>query len=114
VVSELSWRLCAGSRSARAPSAWAASSPTFVQVTSAHNLSVSSLTLTPPSAVTAGNRLVVEVGVWSAGNASAASVTDAAGNTYTELLHFKASENTEMSVWSAPITAAAARARRSP
>ena len=31
-------------------------------------------------------------------------VTDSAGNSYTELLHFKASDKTEMSVWTAPIT----------
>ena len=34
--------------------------------------------------------------------ATAKSVTDSAGNRYMELLHFKASDNTEMSVWSAP------------
>src|SRR5262249_9586126 len=33
------------------------------------------------------------------------SVTDSAGNTYTELTHFQASDNTEMSVWTAPVTA---------
>jgi hypothetical protein len=32
-------------------------------------------------------------------------VSDSAGNTYTELTHFKASDNTELSVWSAPIAA---------
>ena len=32
-------------------------------------------------------------------------MTDSAGNSYVELLHFKASENTEMSIWTAPITA---------
>jgi hypothetical protein len=32
------------------------------------------------------------------------SVTDSAGNTYTELTHFAASDRTELSVWSAPIT----------
>ena len=82
-----------------------ASTPTFVQAVSAHKPSVSSLALTPASAVTSGNRLIVEVGVWSTGGATAASVTDSAGNKYTELLHFSASEKTEMSVWSAPITA---------
>ena len=83
----------------------AAQTPAFVQATSAHKPSVSSLTLTPSSAITAGNRLIVEVGVWSSSGATAASVTDSAGNKYTELLHFAGSEKTEMSVWSAPITA---------
>ena len=62
----------------------------------------------PTANVTTGNRLVVEAGVWSAGNASASSVTDSAGNTYTKLTSFKASDNTELSVWSAPITAGGA------
>ena len=47
------------------------------------------------------------VGVWSASKATAKSVSDAAGNTYTEVLHFAASENTEESVWTAPITSGA-------
>jgi len=72
---------------------------------SAHSSSVSSLAVTPSSNVTAGNRLVVEVGVWSNASATASSVTDAAGNSYVELLHFKASDDTEMSIWTAPITA---------
>ena len=83
----------------------ASSAPAFVQQVSAHGLNLTKLTLTPSSNVTAGNRLVVLVGVWSSGAATAKSVTDSAGNTYVELLHFKASDNTEMSVWSAPITA---------
>ena len=83
----------------------ASSAPAFVQQVTAHGLNLTKLTLTPSSNVTAGNRLVVLVGVWSNGAATAKSVTDSAGNTYVELLHFKASDNTEMSVWSAPITA---------
>ena len=79
--------------------------PAFVQQVSAHSSNVTSVKLTPTSAVTAGNRIVVVVGVWSSGAATAKSVTDAAGNTYTEVLHFKASDNTEQSVWTAPITA---------
>jgi hypothetical protein len=78
--------------------------PTFVQQVSAHKPGVSSLTLTPAANVTAGDRLVAEVGVWSSAGATAASVTDSAGNHYTELLHFKASDGTELSVWTAPIT----------
>ena len=82
-----------------------ASQPTFVQAATGHSSSVTSLAVTPSSAVTAGNRLVVEVGVWSSAAATASSVTDAAGNGYVELLHFKASDHTEMSIWTAPITA---------
>jgi hypothetical protein len=83
----------------------ASSAPAFVQQVAAHGLKVTKLTLTPTSNITTGNRLVVLVGVWSGGAATAKSVTDSAGNTYVELLHFKASDKTEMSVWSAPITA---------
>ncbi len=79
--------------------------PAFVQATSAHSSSVTSLTATPTSNVTAGNTMVVEVGVWSEKSATTASVTDSAGNSYVELLHFTASDKTEMSIWAAPISA---------
>ncbi len=83
----------------------ASTPPAFVQQTSVHSSNVTSVKLTPAANVTSGNRLVVLVGVWSEVGAAASSVTDAAGNTYTEVLHFKASDNTEESVWTAPITA---------
>jgi Fibronectin type III domain/Viral BACON domain/PQQ-like domain len=83
----------------------AAPVPAFVQQASAHRPGVASLAVTPAASVTAGDRLVVEVGVWSSHSATAASVTDSAGNHYVELLHFRAAENTEMSVWTAPVTA---------
>jgi hypothetical protein len=79
--------------------------PTFVQAATGHSSSVASLAVTPSSPVTVGGRLVVEVGVWSESSASAASVTDSAGNGYVELLHFKAADKTEMSIWTAPVTA---------
>jgi Galactose oxidase-like, Early set domain/Fibronectin type III domain/Glyoxal oxidase N-terminus len=81
------------------------SAPAFVQQVTAHSGSVSSLALTPGSNITAGNRLVVEVGVWNDPSATAARVSDSAGNIYTEVLHFTASDHTEMSVWTAPVTA---------
>jgi hypothetical protein len=83
------------------------SSPAFVQQVSGHSAAATSLALSPASTITAGNRLVVVVGIWSSGSATASAVTDSAGNSYTELLHFKASDATEMSVWSAPISAGA-------
>jgi hypothetical protein len=49
--------------------------------------------------------MVVEVGVWNSSHATASGVTDSAGNSYSELTHFAASDGTELSVWSAPITA---------
>ena len=54
--------------------------------------------------VAAGNRMVVEVGVWGSSSPTATSVTDNAGNVYTKVLGFVASEATEMTVWTAPIT----------
>src|SRR5262249_23919751 len=65
----------------------------------------SSLGVTTGSPVTVGDRLVVEVGIWNSSKATAASVTDSAGNTYTELTHFQAADGTEMSVWTAPVSA---------
>ena len=85
----------------------AATSPAFVQQVSGHSGSVSSLALTPGASLGAGNRLVVEVGVWGSANATAKSVTDTAGDSFAELTHFSAADGTEMSVWSAPITAGA-------
>ena len=90
------------------------SPPAFVQQVSTHS-NGASVTLTPTTAVTAGNRMVVMVGIWNSSAATAKSVTDSAGNTYTEILHFKASENTEESVWTAPVTAGApGRVRTTP
>lgn len=86
-----------------APAAAAASS-SFVQQVSGHGHG-GSVAVTPGSAVSAGNRLVVEVVTWSSSAATASAVTDSAGNSYTELTHFTASDDTELSVWSAPITA---------
>ena len=81
------------------------SSPAFVQEVAGHAHNVASLAVTPTTALASGNRLVVEVGVWSSAKATASSVKDSAGDTFTELLHFKASDGTEMSVWSAPVSA---------
>jgi hypothetical protein len=83
----------------------AAAPPSFVQQANAHHANVASTAVTLPSAVTSGNRLIVEVGVWNSKSATAGSVTDSAGDTYTELTHFTATDHTELSVWSAPITA---------
>jgi len=63
--------------------------------------------VTPSANIAAGDRLVVLVGVWNNGRPTASSVTDTAGNAYTEVLHFVASDGTELSVWTAPITAGA-------
>ncbi len=82
----------------------ASAPPTFVQQTNAHTGSGASLNATPTANITTGNRLVVLVGVWANAGPTTRTVTDSAGNTYVELLHFTASDKTEMSVWTAPIT----------
>ena len=64
-----------------------------------------SISVTMPSAVTTGNRLVVEVADWSSGHATISSVTDSAGDTFTEVASATASDGTQLSVWTAPITA---------
>jgi hypothetical protein len=79
--------------------------PAFVQQATAHAGRTAALGVTPANNITTGNRLVVEVGVWNSSSATTSSVTDSAGNTYVELTHFAASDHTEMSIWSAPITA---------
>ena len=82
----------------------APATPRFVQqaVVRASSTSVSA---TLPGAVTAGNRPVVEVGIWNSKHSTATGVTDSAGNTYTEVSHFAASDGTEQSIWTAPVTA---------
>jgi hypothetical protein len=81
------------------------SPPAFVQQVSVHSSGVTSVKLTPSAAITSGNRIVVVVGIWSSSAATAKSVIDSAGNAYTEILHFKGTDNTEQSVWTAPVTA---------
>jgi hypothetical protein len=81
--------------------------PRFIQRVSGRSTPGTTLQLTPASNITAGNRIVVMAGVWSAGAATISGVTDAAGNTYTKVTSIVASEDTELSVWSAPITAGA-------
>ncbi|MGH9206337.1 MAG: fibronectin type III domain-containing protein, partial [Acidimicrobiales bacterium] len=78
--------------------------PSFVQSATAHGSNKSSLAVAPSSNITTGNRLVVEAATWNGSGATTSSVTDSAGNTYVELTHFTASDGTEMSIWSAPIT----------
>ena len=50
---------------ATAPAALAATTPAFVQQTSAHGSSKSSIAVTTGANVATGDRLVVEVGVWN-------------------------------------------------
>jgi Domain of unknown function (DUF1929)/Fibronectin type III domain len=79
--------------------------PAFVQQASKQVAAAKTVSVTPSAPLGAGNRLVVEVGVWNSTNATTASVTDSAGDTFTEVGHFTGSDKTEQSVWTAPITA---------
>ena len=81
--------------------------PAFVQQASTHVGSASSISVTPSQPLGSGNRLVVEVGAWSGSNATTTSVTDSAGDTFTEVSNFVGPDKTQQSVWTAPITASA-------
>jgi hypothetical protein len=81
--------------------------PTFVQQASTHAASVSSVSVTPSAPLGNGNRLIVEVGAWSSSGVKTSSVTDSAGDTFTEVSHFTGPDQTEQSVWTAPITVGA-------
>ena len=85
----------------------ASPAPAFVQQASTHASAASSISVTPSTPLGTGNRLVVEVGVWSGSNAKTSSVTDTAGDTFTEVSHFTGPDQTEQSVWTAPVTAGA-------
>jgi hypothetical protein len=87
------------------PTASTNTSVAFVQQVSAHTGTSASLSVTPSANLTSGNRLVVLVGVWASNHPTASSVTDSAGDTFTEVQHVTASDGTELSVWTAPITA---------
>ena len=57
-----------------APAAEAAVIPAFVQQASAHGSGKSSIAVTTGASVAAGDRLVVEVGVWNSQGATTSSV----------------------------------------
>ncbi|SCG66144.1 Kelch motif-containing protein [Micromonospora inositola] len=81
---------------------YATGPPAFVQQVTGHGLGVTRA-VTTPNPTTAGNRLVVEVGVWNSGSATVSAVTDNAGDTFVKILSFTASDHTEMSVWTAVV-----------
>ena len=87
----------------------ASATPAFVQEADAHGSAKTSLAVTTGASVTAGDRLVVEVGVWKGSGASTTSVTDTAGDPFVEVTHFTASDGTEMSIWTAPILTGGAK-----
>src|SRR5207244_353431 len=80
--------------------------PTFLQ-TSSVAATGNVLSTTLANSLTANSRLVVEVGVWGSASPVASAVTDVAHDTFTEVAHWTASDHTELSVWTAPVTAGA-------
>jgi hypothetical protein len=82
-------------------------SPTFVQQVGAQSAGSNSLAVTLPAGLGTGNRLIVEVGTWSSTGSVTTGVTDAAGDSFVEVSHWKASDNTELSVWTAPVSGGA-------
>ena len=83
----------------------ATAAPAFVQQAATHEVYGTSMSVIPAANLGAGNRLIVEVGAWSAASAKTTSVTDSAGDTFTEVSHFTGPDQTEQSVWTAPVTA---------
>ena len=83
-----------------------AAAPSFVQSVSAHAASGTTIAVTPSSNITTGNRLVVEVATWNSKSATVSKVTDAENDPFVEVTQFTASDGTEMTVWTAPITGA--------
>ena len=82
--------------------------PAFVQGVTSYAVKKSSLAVTPTSNLGSGRRLIVQVGVWEVDpGATASSMTDAAGDQFTEVQHFTASDRTELSVWTAVVGAGA-------
>jgi hypothetical protein len=94
-----------GAESAASNSVTPNAAPKFIQGVSARSASGATLQLLPTANVTAGDRLVVMAGVWSAGNATISGVSDTAGNVYTRAASVTASDGTQLSVWTAPVTA---------
>ena len=80
------------------------STPTYVQAATAHSPGTGVLSVTTSSGVVVGARMIVTVGTWASNGPTVASVTDSAGDTYTEVTHFTAADQTDESVWTAPVT----------
>ncbi len=80
----------------------AAVAPGFVQRVGVRGSGVSGLSATMPAGVARGDRLVVEVAVRNAMHATADSVTDSAGDPFTEVASVQGGNGQELSVWTAP------------
>jgi hypothetical protein len=94
-----------GVASAASPAVTPVPPPAFVQQASARGAGVTSITATTPGTIKAGNRLVVMVGAKNTSTTATQSVVDSAGNSYVRLTQARAADQTEMTVWTAPINA---------
>ncbi len=94
----------AASAASNAVTPSATAPPVFVQQAGTQAGSVKSISIQPSRSVTAGNRLVVEVAAWKSSAPSVTGVTDAAGDTFTELSSTSAPDGTILTVWSAVVT----------
>jgi hypothetical protein len=65
--------------------------------------------VTMPGNTTAGNRLVVEVGAWGSGSPTVSAVSDNAGDAFTRVASFAASDHTQMTVWTAVVATGGTR-----
>lgn len=83
--------------------------PAFVQQKANTTLLGTSVTVQPDRPVAAGNRLIAVVGVKNSGpvTASATSVTDSSGQTWTKVAGQRGVDGTEMTVWTTPASVAA-------
>ena len=81
----------------------ASARPSFVQRASAYSDTTARLRLRL-GAVTHGDRIVLQTSTWGDG-ASAGSITDSAGDKFTQLFSGRSADGTEMSVWTAAVTA---------
>jgi hypothetical protein len=78
--------------------------PVFVQQAGSQAASAKTISVQPSRAVTAGNRLVVEVAAFNSSNPSVTGVTDTAGDTFTQLSSTTAPDGTVLTVWTAVVT----------
>jgi N,N-dimethylformamidase beta subunit-like protein/uncharacterized protein DUF4082/concanavalin A-like lectin/glucanase superfamily protein/fibronectin type III domain protein/BACON domain-containing protein/Big-like domain-containing protein len=94
-----------GAESAPSNAVTPSPAPEFIQQMSARSASAGNVQMTPTSNLTLGNRIVVVTGFWNWGSQAVASVSDSAGNTYTRVANVRAPDQTELAVWTAPVTA---------
>jgi hypothetical protein len=78
--------------------------PVFVQQAASQAASAKTISVQPSRAVTAGNRLVVEVAAYNSSKPSVTGVTDTAGDPFTQLSSTTAPDGTVLTVWTAVVT----------